>query len=425
MTPQRRSIGRPSSGPTRARLVLLTASPVYYQVPLYRRLASNPFLDFTVVFASSAGVRPHDGGYGRPITWDVDLLSGYDYVFLRRADTTPIEVRPLQLDILDVIPTIARLRPEVLWLFGYNSLMHFSAAMLQHLRRRPLLFREEQTLLHPRPRWKSAVKHPLLRILFHNAAGLYIGSNNRDWFLHHGMAKSRMFFVPYCVDNERLQREASALARERDALRHSFGIAADDGPVILSVSRLIPKKQPEFLLEAFRRVREQQRCTLLLVGSGPLQEQLERRVHDDGIPNVVFGGFVNQTEVAKAYAVADIFALASRLHETWGVVVNEAMNFALPVVVSDRVGSARDLVRDGVNGYVADATDVSTWVDRLSRLVRDAGLRARMGSASLERISDWCYDEAERGVVAAVAAMTGRDPTALTGGTSTISRCES
>src|SRR6185437_14644796 len=74
----------------RLRVMLLAAAPMYYQAPLYRRLAADDRIEFQAVFASSAGERPHDAGYGTPVSWDVDVLKGYPSQFLKRASTNPL-----------------------------------------------------------------------------------------------------------------------------------------------------------------------------------------------------------------------------------------------------------------------------------------------------------------------------------------------
>jgi glycosyltransferase involved in cell wall biosynthesis len=390
------------------RLALLAASPVYYQAPLYRRLAADPRLDFTAIFASTSGVRGGAMGYGEPVAWDVDALSGYRSVFLRRADRNEIDTGSLlALRDIDVVPAIARGRYEVLWLHSWYSATHLLAAATQLALRRPLLYRDDQTLLNRRAAWKRALKTPLLRALFGNAYGLYVGGENRRWFERYGVRPERCSFVPNCVDNDALAAAASKLAPHRDAIRARLGITPESGPVILSVARLIPKKQPEFLLEAFRRVREQQRCTLLLVGAGELEPELRRIVTAQRIPDVVFAGFFNQSRVAEAYVASDVFALLSARDETWGMTVNEAMNFALPLVLSDAVGSAPDLLDEGVNGHVVSARDVEAAAAALLRLVESEALRRRLGEASRRKIADWTYARAAEGVVRAVAAAVG------------------
>jgi glycosyltransferase involved in cell wall biosynthesis len=401
-----RELGR--NGPIR--FALFAAAPMYYHAPVYKLLARHPAIEFTAIFASDVGIRPHDPGYSREIVWDVDALEGYRAIFLRRAARNPVgRFGPLSLCDPDVVPTVLNGRFEVLWLHGYNSITHLLAVAAQRLRRGQLLFREEQTLLHPRPPWKVLVKEVALRVLFARAFAVYIGTENRRWFEHYGIDDGQLFFSPYCVDNDRLQETAAHLKSERLILRRRFGIDDAAGPVILSVSRFIPKKQPEFLLEAFKRVRAKRRCVLLLVGSGALESSLRAKVKEDKIQDVVFAGFLNQSDVGNAYACADVFALVSREHETWGLAVNEAMNFALPVVVSDAVGCHTDLVHAGETGFVVGREDVQALERVLLTLVTSFELRERMGAEALRRVSQWSVDEAVNGVIDAVAAAVGSD----------------
>jgi glycosyltransferase involved in cell wall biosynthesis len=389
------------------RLGLFAESPIYYQAPLYRRLAEDPRLDFTAIFGSSEGARPTDSGYGQLVSWGVDVLGGYRSIFLRRASSRRAGEAPGVGQAIDLLQKLRSQHFEVLWLHGYNSIAHVVARVFQGLAHRPTLFREEQTLLEPRSLWRAAAKAAGLPLLFRGAHALYIGSNSRAWFKHYGVPDSRLHHAPYCVDNPRFQEFARRHAAERAQLRRAIGVRSDGGPVILTVGRLIEKKQPQFLLEAFARVRRQRPCTLLFVGSGAWEARLRAMVAEQGIPDVIFAGFLDQNDVSRAYASADIFALTSRARETWGVVVNEAMNFALPVVVSDHVGCAADLVREAENGFVVPIDGVDELADRLMRLLESDDLRRRLGAASRAIIDEWKYDRAAAGVLEAVRAAVG------------------
>src|SRR6202165_2792766 len=131
---------------SRVRLAVLAASPIHYQVPLYRRLAKDPRIEFTAIFSSSGGVRPHDAGYGKPIVWDTDLMTGYRFHFLRWADKNPIDGGFFGTRGFDIVETLLDRQFDVLWIHGYNFLTHQLAAITQLLQRRTILFREEQTL---------------------------------------------------------------------------------------------------------------------------------------------------------------------------------------------------------------------------------------------------------------------------------------
>jgi glycosyltransferase involved in cell wall biosynthesis len=399
--------GVPRQMQNRIRLAVFAASPVYYQAPLYRRVAADPRIDFTAIFASDQGaVRPFENGYDEPVEWGIDPLAGYRSIFLRKAARNPSGGSVFALRDLDVVTCILRARFDAVWLHGYHTLTHVLAAATQKALGGALLYREDQTLLSPRPLWKTVLKEVGLRWLFRGTHGLFVGTENRRWFERWGLPPERLFHVPYAVDNDSLRRAASDLGPRRYELRAEFGLPTE-GPVILSVGRLVEKKQPLLLLRAFGRVRRERRCSLLVVGTGPLKQEMRLAVAAESIPDVVFAGFLDQTQVARAYAIGDLFALISSHDETWGLVVNEAMNFGLPVVVSDRVGSAVDLVRSGQNGFVVPHDDLDALTAALHRLVASEDLRTRFGAASRAKIAPLTYDVAANSLVSAVRAAVG------------------
>jgi glycosyltransferase involved in cell wall biosynthesis len=271
----------------------------------------------------------------------------------------------------------------------------------------PLLIREEQTLLHQRPRVRELARRAVLTGLFRRAFGLYIGSNNRDFFRAYGMPDDRLFPAPYCVDNDALQEQAQRLAPQREGIRERLGVGGP-APVILFVGKLTPKKDPLTLVDAFHAIHTRRACKLLIVGEGPLEGTMQRRIADVGTTGVTFAGFLNRSEIGDAYAAADIFCLPSTHHETWGIVVNEAMNFSLPLVVSNKVGSARDLVREGLNGHIVPANDTASLAAALERLVADPGRRRSYGAHSLKTVLDWHFGLAVDGIVAAAEAAIAR-----------------
>jgi glycosyltransferase involved in cell wall biosynthesis len=384
------------------RLALFAASPVYYQAPLYRRLAADARLDFTAIFASDAGVRAGDFGYGEDVAFDVDALGGFRSVFLRGASGREANIdSPLSLCNPDVVRVLRDGDYDVVWMHGYASCTHLLVALTQRLRRRPLLLRDDQTLLTPRPAWKRAAKRVVFRTLLRDAITLPVGTENERWLRAHGLRRAS-FHVPYASD--------LSPSADRAVARRAFGIADDAGPVVLSVARLIPKKQPLLVLEAFARVRAGARCKLLLVGSGGLEPEVRARaVELDVADDVVLAGFVNRSRIATAYAAGDVFVLASSHDETWGVAVNEAMQASLPVVLSDRVGCAVDLLRHGVNGFAFRHDDVDGLAARIGRLVASPSLRREQGAWSRRLVDGWTYETAAAGVVDAVAHAVGRE----------------
>lgn len=188
------------------------------------------------------------------------------------------------------------------------------------------------------------------------------------------------------LDNEFFQRQRAALLPQRKEVRHQLGLPSE-AVVILYAGRLAPEKRLPDLLTAFHRVADP-RLWLLLVGDGRSRKALEEQAAALSLKRVLFLGRQGQEGLSRCYVAADIFVLASE-REAWGLSINEAMNFALPVVVSDVVGAGPDLVEPGGNGLVFPAGEVGALTHCLRFLVADPAFRARMGARSLERIKDW------------------------------------
>lgn len=411
--------GHTAAGERRLRLAALISHPIQYFAPLYRLLAARPDVDLTVYFCSRQGAeRFIDPGFGQRVAWDIPLLDGYRHHVLPNARGDRGVRGFWSLTNPTIVSELRRGAFDALWVHGYAYATNWLASLTASAFRIPVLMRGESNLLGARSPLRRATKSAVLRGLFHLAAAcLYIGSRNREYYLHYGVPPERLFFAPYSVDNAFFRRQAERLAPRRAELKARFGIPADL-PVILFSGKMVPKKQPLRLLEAFARVRRHTPCALLFVGSGPLEATIRGCITAGAIPDVYFAGFLNQGRIAEAYTVADVLALPSTWDgsdgETWGLAVNEAMNFGLPVVVSDQVGCAGDLVQDGRTGFVVPHDSTDALVGALVSLARDATLRRALGDRSLATVAAWDLDATAAGIVAAARAASGRASPATT-----------
>jgi glycosyltransferase involved in cell wall biosynthesis len=394
------------------RVACLATHPIQYQAPLYRHLSRCRALDLTVFFLGDHSVREHyDAGFGARFNWDVPLLDGYRYEFLPcvgRRDALSFW-QPFSYGLT------SRLRAgdfEAVWVNGYAhqaALRAIAAARRSGLK---VLMRGESHLTsHPRSRARGMTKDLVLRPLFRVIdAFLAIGALNRDYYVHYGADPHRIFMTPYSVDNDFFRSRAEQARPKREELRRELGLEPGR-PVVLYASKIEERKRPDDLLEAFIRLSPdagvEPHAYLLYVGDGERRTELERRVRALGWQSVRFLGFKNQTELPSYYDLCDALVLPSEF-EPWGLVVNEVMNAAKAVIVSDRVGAGRDLVADGENGFVFSARDVAALTARLRQLVDDPNLMKRMGNASLALIATWNFGATERGLLDALAAVTGR-----------------
>ncbi|MEV4350207.1 glycosyltransferase family 4 protein [Actinoplanes sp. NPDC049596] len=159
-------------------------------------------------------------------------------------------------------------------------------------------------------------------------------------------------------------------------------------PVIVCVSRLVPRKGQDMLIKALPTIRRRvPDAALLLVSGGPYRAKLERMARDLGVASdVVFTGSVPWSELPAHYAAGDVYAMPCRTRaagldvEGLGIVYLEASASGLPVVGGDS-GGAPDAVREGETGYVVGGRDVAALAARLTDLLTDEPLRRKMGQA--------------------------------------------
>lgn len=389
------------------RLAVLNSHPIQYFAPLYRRLAQEQEVDIVVYYCHRQGSETYvDHGFGVAVQWDTPLLEGYCHEFLSNWRPSQHVGGFFSLVNPALIGKLAKSRPHALLVHGHAYFTYILGILAANLLGIPVFMRCETHLLLNRTAVKQSLRQPLMTLLYRRlcARCLAIGSRNRQFYASFGVPAQRIFDVPYVVDNDFFLSRASACRPQREAIRRAIGVN-EDVPIILFASKLTPRKRPLDLLLAYHRLRQHSRqAALVFVGSGELEGALRSFVAERQTPDVHFLGFRNQSELPCLYAAADLFVLSSE-NEPWGLILNEVMCAGLPVVASDEIGAAPDLVHDGDNGFTFPAGDVDSLAERLATLIGDTALRDEMGRRSSEIISAWNLDRCAKGVLAALRSL--------------------
>lgn len=388
------------------RVAYLVSHPIQYQVPLLQRLAAHPEIALRVHYMSDQGARlSRDPEFGVSLQWDAPLLDGYDWTLLPNRSPWPGADHPLRFVHPAIAGILARERYDAVIVHGYAHATEWLAFLGAWRSRTPVLLRGESTLLGRRPPWVAAAKRLALGALLRRVDGaLAIGSLNREFYRAYGVPDERIFWVPYAVDNARFRADAERWHASRPALRAALGLPPDL-PVVLYAGKLISRKRPLDLLDAYARVAADHPAAVVFVGEGAERPRILAASARHGLSRVVITGFVNLNEIGRYYAAADVLVLPSS-HEPWGLVLNEGMCFGLPLVASDAVGAAPDLVRAGDNGFVYPVGDVAALADALRRLLADPALRERMGARSSEIVAGFSYDADIDGILRALRCVT-------------------
>jgi glycosyltransferase involved in cell wall biosynthesis len=251
----------------------------------------------------------------------------------------------------------------------------------------PVLLRGDSTLLDERPSPRLLLRRAVLRYVYrHVDIGLYVGQNNREYFLRNGLKDSQLRWAPHSIDNDRFADVGGGADRRACVWRRQLGID-DQHTTVLFAGKLEPTKAPDLLLRVFLRLAGDNEH-LIIVGTGALEGTL--RAIAAGHARVHFLGFQNQSVMPDVYRLGDVFVLPSQ-GETWGLAINEAMAAGRPVIVSDKVGCAPDLVRPE-NGVVFQSGNEEALGTGLMRVLRNEVARFDMGMASKKRIAAWSFE---------------------------------
>jgi len=385
----------------RYRVLAVATHPVQYSAPVFRRMAKHASLDLHVAYCTLRGAETtHDPEFGAHIQWDVPLLDGYSWTHVPNRGSGHDSFFGL------FNPGLWKLIrggsfDAVICLTGYRNTTFWIALLAAKFSKTAFLFGTDAVSLTPRDSraWKSKAKEYLWPRLFRLADQLIVPSNGGvDLMRSLGIPQERITLTPFVVDNDWWIEQSKLV--DGAALRASWGVSTKD-VVILFSAKLQPWKRPLDLLRAYAKA-NLSNGMLVFAGEGPLRPQLESEAAKLGVgSHVRFLGFVNQSQLPAVYTAADLLVLPSEF-EPFGLVVNEAMCCARPVIASDRAGASRDLVAPVCADFVFRCGDVAALAELMRKAAADPARLKELGRAALSHIQTW---SPERNIAASAEAV--------------------
>ena len=196
---------------------------------------------------------------------------------------------------------------------------------------------------NPNVGWREALK----RFVVSKAQGFFCyGSKSAEYILKLGMKPGQILVANNSVDNDRVDNVHAEALKTRETVKYSYKLRKYN---FIYVGRLIDVKNLDNLLTAYKPLANSD-WGLIVLGDGSEEIKLKKYKSDNNLGGICFIEGQSWYDVPKILALADVFVLPS-YSEPWGLVVNEAMACGLPVIVSNKCGSAYDAVQEGINGY--------------------------------------------------------------------------
>lgn len=370
------------------RVAVLVGAPTPYREPLFKRLAESSDYELRVLYCRE---RQPDQG------WNLTTRD-YPAAFLR--NLSPVRWRG-RFFISDINPGVCRelqtYGPDVVIVYGYNTLTDLLVIRWCKRRRIPLLMRSDSNFLTEPAKtyFRLTAKRLFLAWLTKQVtAFLSVGTMNSAYWQHYGVSPDQLFKAHCAIDNDYFESEAACYRADRIRIRAENGWRSTF--LLLYVGRLVPLKRVDVLIEAVRLASASGLdIGLLVVGDGAERKRLEEQARD--LPQVHFVGFREWRDLPRYYGIADLFVLPSEV-ESWGLVINEAMASGLPVVATRVAGAARDLIVEGKNGFLVPVGDAVTLASTVKQVCVSKDYLSILGKNAQADCRAWSYSAAVEGI---------------------------
>lgn len=356
------------------RVLYLTSIASPYRVRFFDELSK--YCDVTVLYYD----RSHEQK-DRSADWFTKGSGAHRAVQLQKRVAT-IAGESLCLDVISWL----KKKFDVVVIHGYSSTTAMLAIAWLKLHGIPFYLEVDGGLI----REESAKKYRLKKMLVGSADyWLSSGEATTDFLVHYGAVREKCIRYPFTSLDEKDILPAPVSSEEKRSLRRELGMECDK--MVLSIGQFIPRKGFDILLEAAAQMKAD--ADIFIVGGEPTEEYL-RLCEERKLKNVHFCGFMKKEKLLTVYRAADLFVLPTR-EDIWGLVIQEAMAYALPVITTDRCVAGLEMVRDGVNGYIVPVEDAAALAEKMDALL--AGPMADMGAAALEGIRPYTIENMARG----------------------------
>lgn len=372
------------------KLAIVTTHPIQYNAPWFRLLQDRGRVEVKVFYTwgQLASEQKFDPGFGKAVQWDIPLLEGYQYTWVNNVATDPGSHHRKGIINPTLNKEIENWQADAVLVFGWNFVSHLKCIRYFH-KKIPVLFRGDSTLLDDTKGIKTFIRRIVLKWVYNKVdTALYVGTNNKKYFLAHGLKSNQLVFAPHAIDNARFTEPNELYQQQAVLLRKQLGIEAED-IVLLFAGKLEQKKNPFFLVELLKR-HTNPRLKVLFVGNGSLGSTLKILAAKD--KRIVLLDFQNQQQMPVIYRVADLVFLPSKgPGETWGLVLNEAMACGKAIVSSPKAGGALDLIEEK-NGMMIDFDDTTAIDGLIEKALQNSFVLQQMGLQSLKKIKLYSFE---------------------------------
>lgn len=320
------------------KVLFITNVPAPYRVDFFNSLGES--CELTVLFETRFAKN-------RDKDWTAGKFENFKAVFMRG-----IRVGDAEAFCPEVIGYLSLKNFDVIVVGFYASLTGMLAIEYMRLRHIPFLLNSDGGVKKAGRGFRYKIKKHFIGA----ASGwLSTGKITSEYLAYYGAGTENIYVYPFTSVKESEILPKPLTIKEKMLYRDKLGIREEK--VILSVGQFIPRKGYDLLLKACKEL--DKKIGVYIVGGQATNEYLllQKELY---LTNVHFVGFKKRKELADYYRAADVFVLPTR-EDIWGLVINEAMSYGLPIITTDKCVAGNEMVKQGVNGYIVAADEKSIF----------------------------------------------------------------
>jgi glycosyltransferase involved in cell wall biosynthesis len=282
---------------------------------------------------------------------------------------------------LSVLSRLRATKFDVYIMGGYSTPTEMIAVQWLKLNKLPFFLNSDGGF----PAKEHWLKYKLKQYFISSATDwLSSGANCTDYLAYYGASRNRIYEYPFASLEYTLDELMPISEQDKEQFKAKEGLRHH---VVLSVGQFIDRKGYMELLQRAHEL-DDGNTSLVVIGGGPLRSKYERYIRDNHLGHVSLRDFMSKENLILFYKTADVFILPT-LYDAWGLVINEALRFGLPIITTSGAGAAYSLVEHGRNGYIIDSSDMESFMQKCKLLRDSPELRYAFGQLSLQKSDEY------------------------------------
>lgn len=352
------------------KICIVTNIPVPYRIPIFNIIGKILEDNFLVIYA--ARKEPNR-------LWELDDLK-FNHIFLEENISEKKDGFNYIHNNKDIIKHLLNFSPDYVITTGFNP-THLYAWLYSKIFFKKHVYWSDGTMFTER---HLGLIHKFVRNIVFKTTYSFIGpgNDNKKLYLSYGADENRIFKSHLCIDNQLFLNEKNFGDREFD---------------LMYSGQFTDRKIPHFFVDIVEEVSKRvEHLTLLLIGDGPLKNEILARLNALKNVTYTYPGFVPQQELRGYYSSAKLFLFTTKL-DAWGVVANESLASGTPVLVTPFAGVANDLVKHEYNGLVLDV-DKQLWSNKIMEILENQQRWHQFSQNAFASVKDFTFDNAAKGI---------------------------